>query len=273
MTLSNSSSLTSLSLSYMRRDAGVVDQDVDAAELAVDVLDERVDLVPVADVARAGGSLCALGAQRGRDLLAGVGLAADDHDLGAGLRERPRHGEPEAARAAGDDRHAPGEVEAVHGIGLARRGEGVSWLVQDGHLLGRVCVVLVVAASAKDASAVGTAVVGDALLDAPGVQQQVEVPEHLPDDEQRLLGDRPRRPQARRRSRRRSRGRSRSTSTMRSQRRSCSASRVRTSSACAVTSSPCPVSSRASGIAAVSRRLSRYSTRARGRVPSGSTAG
>ena len=113
ITLSNSSSLTSVSLSYMRRDAGVVDEDVDAPEVAVDVLDEGVELVPVPDVAGARGSLGALGAQRRRDLVAGVGLAADDDDLGARLGERPGHGEPEPARAAGDDRDAAGEVEAV----------------------------------------------------------------------------------------------------------------------------------------------------------------
>ena len=51
ITLSKSSSVTSLSVSYTRRDAGVVDQHVDAAEVAVDVLDQRVELVPVPDVA------------------------------------------------------------------------------------------------------------------------------------------------------------------------------------------------------------------------------
>ena len=42
---------------------------------------------------------------------------------------------------------------------------------------------------------VAAAVVEDPLGDRPVVQQQVEVAEHLPDDEQRLLGHRARRPQ------------------------------------------------------------------------------
>ena len=41
-------------LAYMRRDAGVVDQHVDPAEIAIDVLDEPLELVPAPDVARAG---------------------------------------------------------------------------------------------------------------------------------------------------------------------------------------------------------------------------
>ena len=77
-----------------RRDAGVVDEHVDAAEVAIDVVDQPVELLPVPDVARVGGRPAALGAQRGGDLVAGVGLAADDDDLGAGLREAARDRSP-----------------------------------------------------------------------------------------------------------------------------------------------------------------------------------
>ena len=69
---------------------------------------------------------------------------------GAGLGERPRHREPEPARAAGDDGDAAGEVEAVARIRRDAPGEDVGWLVQDGHLLGVRVVVGV--ASANDAT-------------------------------------------------------------------------------------------------------------------------
>ena len=72
----------------------------------------------MADVAGVGGRAAAVGAQRGGDLVAGVGLAADDDDLGAGLREAARDREPEPAGPAGDDGDAVGKVEAVPDQGL-----------------------------------------------------------------------------------------------------------------------------------------------------------
>ena len=39
-------------------------------------------------------------------------LVAPDHrDIGAGFRQPPRHAEPDAAIAAGDDSHLAGEIE------------------------------------------------------------------------------------------------------------------------------------------------------------------
>ena len=64
-----------------------------------------------------------------------------------------------------------------------------------------------------------------------------------------------------------------STRRIRSQRRWCWPKRFLTRAACFVIGSPCPLSRHSSGITAVCRRLSRYSTRACGRVPSGSAAG
>ena len=123
----------------MRRDAGVVDEDVDAPEVAVDVLDERVELVPVPDVARARGGLGALGAQRRGHLVAGVGLAADDDD------RRRRPGRTPCAMASPSPRvppvttaTRPERSKRSRCVCAARRGDGVSWLVQDGHLLGVV---------------------------------------------------------------------------------------------------------------------------------------
>ena len=145
ITLSKSSSVTSLRLLVHRRDAGVVDEHVDAAEVAVDVLDQPVELLPVPDVAGVGRSrLAALGAQRGGDLVAGVGLAADDDDLGAGLREAARDREPEPAGSAGDHGDAAGEVEAVPGIDGSRLARA-----ERPPPSGRA---LVVPASAKDAT-------------------------------------------------------------------------------------------------------------------------
>src|SRR5207248_4684448 len=89
------------------RQPGVVDEHVDAAEVAVDVLDEPLETVPVPDVADAGRRLRALRAQGLDDLVAGVGLAADDHHLRAGAGKAARHREAEAPGAARDYGHAP----------------------------------------------------------------------------------------------------------------------------------------------------------------------
>ena len=163
-----------------RRDAGVVDEHVDAAEVAIDVLDQPVELLPVPDVAGVGARAAAVGAQRGGDLVAGVGLAADDDDLGAGLREAARDREPEPAGSAGDDGDAVGKVEAVPD-------QGLGWLAQCVHLL---VGVRWGAGEREGRDAVRAAVFGHLLVDASGVQQQVEVSEHLPDDQQRLFEDR-----------------------------------------------------------------------------------
>ena len=102
MTLSNSSSVTSLSLLVQRRDAGVVDEHVDAPEVAVDVLDQPVELLPVPDVAGAGARALAPSARSAAATSSQASrLAADDDHLGAGLRERRA---PWRARARGSRR-------------------------------------------------------------------------------------------------------------------------------------------------------------------------
>ena len=95
-----------------RRDAGVVDEHVDAAELAVRRLDEPLELVPAADVARV------------RERPAAVRHAALRRLAGrrppCGWTRRRRRRPTAKARAiarpsprvaAGDERHAAGEVE------------------------------------------------------------------------------------------------------------------------------------------------------------------
>ena len=67
-----------------------------AAEVAVDVIDERLELVPTADVARAAGSLGPLRPQRRGDLVACLGLAADDDHVRAAAGECAHHGEARA---------------------------------------------------------------------------------------------------------------------------------------------------------------------------------
>ena len=85
-----------------RRDAGVVDQHVDAAELGDGGLDEVAALLPVADVARHREGAPTEGPHLVGHPLALVELAAGDHDVGARLGEAERHRPTEALAAAGD---------------------------------------------------------------------------------------------------------------------------------------------------------------------------
>ena len=92
-------------------DAGIVDEDVDPAELAADALDHARDRGLVGDVGGDRDRLDAapreLGDRRVRFLL----VAPDDRDAGAGVRQPARHAEPDAAIAAGDDRDLAFEIE------------------------------------------------------------------------------------------------------------------------------------------------------------------
>ena len=102
------------------------------------LLDERLELVPVPDVARATGGFESLRPQTRDDLVAGFGLAADHDDLGAGGCERAHHGEAEAARAARHDRDASGQVEQVTRVPeAAGRAGAVTRILQSDQLLGR----------------------------------------------------------------------------------------------------------------------------------------
>ena len=179
MTLSKSSSLTALSLLVLRRHAGVVDEHVDAPEVP-----ETSSTNPSSSSQWPTWQACAVARPPSARRAAATSLQTSAfrltiHDLRSGLREPARDGEPEPARAAGDDGDAVGEVEAVSDP------RGLSRLVQDGPP-----PTMCDAGEREGRDAVGAPVFGHLLADASGVQQQVEVPEHLPDDEQGLFGDR-----------------------------------------------------------------------------------
>ena len=94
-----------------RRDAGVVDEHIDAPEFAVGRLDEMFQLIPVAHVAgECLGTSPARPECRGH-VFAGRELPADDDHVstGAGIGRRDR--QTESAGGAGDERDAPGQVE------------------------------------------------------------------------------------------------------------------------------------------------------------------
>ena len=124
--------------------ARVVDQDVDGAELLDDAIDGLLHLLAVRDVAldRRGAPAHLLDLLRGRlgvddalslrDLgedavgLGGLGrlvrldLDVRDHDVRAGAGERERVRAAEAARAAGDECDAPGEVDLDRHVSILR---------------------------------------------------------------------------------------------------------------------------------------------------------
>jgi hypothetical protein len=85
------------------RRAGVVDEDVEVAQLGLDPLDQRLGLGRVADV-RAGGDPADLGSDRLGGILAG---AVVDGDLRPAPGQLARDGSADAARPAGDERDLP----------------------------------------------------------------------------------------------------------------------------------------------------------------------
>jgi hypothetical protein len=96
-----------------RGDAGVVDEHVDVAELAVDSVDETVQLVPVADVAGIGEGAAAQGADLRGHRLAGIELAARDGDVRPHGREALGHLVAEPAAPARDQYDLAGHVEIL----------------------------------------------------------------------------------------------------------------------------------------------------------------
>ncbi len=103
--------------------AGVVDQDVDAAELAHRRVDQRLAVVGVRDVGALGhGAAAGLLDDRAR-LLEALDAPGAERDVGAGLGEGLGETDPEAGGGAGDDRHLALEAEAVedaHGAAAYR---------------------------------------------------------------------------------------------------------------------------------------------------------
>ena len=92
-------------------DAGVVDEDVDAAEIAGDALGHGGDGGLVGDVGGDGDRLGAASRQLGDRGVRLRLVAADDRDRGAGFGQSAGHAEPDAAIAAGDDGDLAAEIE------------------------------------------------------------------------------------------------------------------------------------------------------------------
>ncbi len=97
-------------------DPGVVDEDVDAAELARDPLDEPEDGVAVGDVGCDRDRPAAEGADLLGHLLGTFGINVVDGDVGAVGGQPERDGPADSPRRAGDDGHLP--VDAAHGTYL-----------------------------------------------------------------------------------------------------------------------------------------------------------
>ena len=108
-------------------DAGVVDEDVEAAVLVDDFLDDALAVVGVADVALVQRQRAAVGLDRlaqfvGACLVGGVAGADDGARRGEAVADRGA----DAAGAAGDQRDASRELVGVCGAGV--------WFgVRDGH--------------------------------------------------------------------------------------------------------------------------------------------
>ena len=94
------------------RDAGVVDDDGERAELRLGALDHGVDLLLVGDVAHHDEALAAQHLDLGDDGRAGgfVGEIVDG-DIGAGRGQAERDSAPYAAAGAGHQRYGSCQVE------------------------------------------------------------------------------------------------------------------------------------------------------------------
>src|SRR5438876_938168 len=92
-------------------DAGVVDENVDPAELPPDALDHGRDRGLVGDISgdryRPGAALLELGDRGSRFRF----VAPDDRNACAGIRQTPRHAKANAAIAAGDNGDFAAEIE------------------------------------------------------------------------------------------------------------------------------------------------------------------
>ena len=86
-------------------DAGVVDQDVDSIETIDDFPDGALNLIAIEQVAFDSEDLSTTRAEIGLGAREFFWIACDESDLCALFAEMSRKHEPEAARAAGDDRN------------------------------------------------------------------------------------------------------------------------------------------------------------------------
>ena len=198
-------------LVVLRRDAGVVDEYVDAPEVAVDVCRPARRAPPSARRGRRARSRC-------RPRRAAPPRPASQ---ASALRLTTTTSAPACANPraiASPSPRVPPVTTATRperSNGAVRRMQRLGWLVQSGPPPRGVG-----AGEREGRDAVRAAVFGHVLADAAGVEQEVEVSEDFPDDQQWLFGDGPRRPQIGRDLVRGGRGRRRSVATMRSQRRS-----------------------------------------------------
>ena len=95
------------------RDAGVADQDVDAALFSHHPRRRGVDLLRVGDLHLDRVGRVALGFHRRLGFARRLEIAVGDIDMGAGFGQRLDAGEANPLRGAGDDRDATLEIEAI----------------------------------------------------------------------------------------------------------------------------------------------------------------
>ena len=95
-------------------DAGIVDQDVDAAEVRERPLDQPLAIGLGGDVRLETDRVGAQLAQRGHCRRVLLGIAPDNGQPGSGLAEPERHAVADPAIAPGDDRHPPRQIEQFH---------------------------------------------------------------------------------------------------------------------------------------------------------------
>ena len=106
--------------------SGVVDQNVEAAELGDGALDQVANGVLVADIGGDGEGAPPQGADGVRGFVDAAGQAfggllalGGHHDIRAFLREADRQRPADAAAGSGDHRHAAAQVGMKHGVGFA----------------------------------------------------------------------------------------------------------------------------------------------------------
>ena len=97
--------------------AGIVDEDVQAAELGYGILNEFRARRIVGDVHHEGGHLHPVLADLGRGCCVLLRIAPRHSDRRARLSEPQRHAKADAAVAAGDERDTAFEIEGGHGAG------------------------------------------------------------------------------------------------------------------------------------------------------------
>ncbi len=85
-----------------RHHAGIVDEHVDAAELGLGEVDERLHVGAARHVDSAEACRAALGLDVGDELFEALRTPRADHDLGAALGEQAGRGLADAAAAPGD---------------------------------------------------------------------------------------------------------------------------------------------------------------------------